>query len=58
MVAVIGDSGNAAPIGLHAGAGFTRAGMQPAVGLKHGRWVDSALMTRPLGQGADTSPYS
>ncbi len=56
MVAVIGDSGNAASIGLHARAGFAHAGMLPAVGWKHGRWVDSVLMTRPLGEGAGTAP--
>ena len=56
MVAVIGDSANAASIGLHARAGFARAGLIPAVGWKHGRWVDSVLMTRPLGAGASTPP--
>jgi phosphinothricin acetyltransferase len=56
MVAVIGDSANAASIGLHARAGFARAGLLPAVGWKHGRWVDSVLMTRPLGAGAATPP--
>ncbi|MEO3474877.1 N-acetyltransferase family protein [Roseomonas sp. CAU 1739] len=56
MVAVIGDSANAPSIGLHAAAGFTHAGMLPAIGWKHGRWVDSVLMTRPLGEGATTDP--
>ena len=56
IVAVIGDSGNAASIVLHARAGFRHAGMIPAVGWKHGRWVDSVLMTRPLGEGAATPP--
>ncbi|WP_198373127.1 GNAT family N-acetyltransferase [Roseomonas rosulenta] len=56
MVAVIGDSANTPSIGLHARAGFTRAGLLPAVGWKHGRWVDSVLMTRPLGEGAATPP--
>lgn len=56
MVAVIGDSGNVASIGLHGRAGFAPAGMLPAVGWKHGRWVDSVLMTRPLGEGAGTAP--
>jgi L-amino acid N-acyltransferase YncA len=56
MVAVIGDSANAASIGLHERAGFTRAGLLPAIGWKHGRWVDSVLMTRPLGAGATTPP--
>jgi phosphinothricin acetyltransferase len=52
MVAVIGDSANAPSIGLHAACGFRQAGLLPAVGWKHGRWVDSVLMTRPLGPGA------
>lgn len=56
MVAVIGDSANAPSIGLHAKAGFARAGMLPAVGWKHGRWVDSVLMTRALGAGAGSPP--
>jgi L-amino acid N-acyltransferase YncA len=56
MVAVIGDAANAASIGLHAAAGFAHAGHLPAVGWKHGRWVDSILMTRALGRGADTAP--
>jgi phosphinothricin acetyltransferase len=56
MVAVIGDSANHASIGLHAAHGFTRAGLLPAVGWKHGRWVDSVLMTRPLGDGATAPP--
>jgi phosphinothricin acetyltransferase len=56
MVAVIGDSANAPSIRLHARAGFARAGLLPAVGWKHGRWVDSVLMTRPLGPGAAAPP--
>ena len=56
MVAVIGDSGNAPSIGLHRAHGFTHAGTLPAIGWKHGRWVDSVLMTRALGAGATTPP--
>jgi len=56
MVAVIGDSGNTPSIRLHERCGFRRAGLLPAIGWKHGRWVDSVLMTRPLGEGATTSP--
>ncbi|HYH39807.1 MAG TPA: GNAT family N-acetyltransferase [Azospirillum sp.] len=56
LVAVIGDSGNAGSIGLHAALGFTHAGLLPAVGFKHGRWVDSVLMQRPLGEGGRTLP--
>ena len=52
MIAVIGDSANAASIGLHAALGFARAGLLSAVGFKHGRWVDSVIMQRPLSSGA------
>lgn len=56
MIAVIGDSANAASIGLHRAMGFQPAGVLPATGWKHGRWVDTVLMTRPLGEGATTPP--
>jgi phosphinothricin acetyltransferase len=56
MVAVIGDSANAASIGLHAACGFERVGLLPGVGFKFGRWVDSVLMQRALGAGAGTLP--
>jgi L-amino acid N-acyltransferase YncA len=48
MVAVIGDSHNAASIGLHARLGFRPIGTLRAVGFKFGRWVDSVLMQREL----------
>ncbi|WP_454018404.1 N-acetyltransferase family protein [Azospirillum sp. Marseille-Q6669] len=55
MIAVIGDSENASSIGLHRSLGFEPAGLLKAVGFKFGRWVDSVLMQRPLGNG-DASP--
>jgi len=56
LVAVIGDSGNAASIGLHASLGFVRAGNLRSVGFKLGRWVDSVLMQLPLGAGDGARP--
>lgn len=56
MVAVIGDSANAASIGLHAALGFAMIGTAPAVGWKHGRWLDQVLMQRALGDGAASPP--
>jgi L-amino acid N-acyltransferase YncA len=56
MIAVIGDSGNFGSIGLHERMGFRRVGLLPAVGFKHGRWVDSVLMQRELGEGAAAPP--
>ncbi len=57
MIAVIGDSRQAASIGLHRSAGFTFVGTIHSVGFKHGRWLDSVLMQRALGSG-DTAPPS
>jgi L-amino acid N-acyltransferase YncA len=56
LIAVIGDSANAGSIALHARAGFSLVGTQRAVGFKHGRWVDTVEMQRPLGAGDGTLP--
>jgi phosphinothricin acetyltransferase len=56
MVAVIGDSQNSPSIGLHDRLGFVRAGVIRAAGFKHGRWVDSVIMQRALGEGDSTLP--
>ncbi|MGE5501656.1 MAG: N-acetyltransferase family protein, partial [Ignavibacteriales bacterium] len=58
IMAVIGDSDNAGSIGLHRSLGFEIKGVMPAVGFKHGRWVDIVFMQRPLNGGADTLPDS
>ncbi len=52
MIAVIGDSGNAASIGLHTALGFEHSGIGRSVGFKHGRWVDIVWMQRALNGGA------
>jgi phosphinothricin acetyltransferase len=49
MIAVIGDSANAASIALHERSGFRRVGTLERVGFKFERWVDSVLMQRELG---------
>lgn len=56
MIAVIGDSGQIASIALHRAAGFQMVGTFAAVGFKFGRWLDTVLMQRPLGEGAATLP--
>lgn len=56
MIAIIGDSANAASIGLHRALGFAPIGTFPAVGFKFGRWVDSVLMQRALGDGRASLP--
>ncbi|MEM7424635.1 MAG: N-acetyltransferase family protein [Pseudomonadota bacterium] len=56
MIAVIGDSGNAGSIGLHEALGFHHVGIVRSVGFKHGRWVDTVMMQRALGEGDHTLP--
>ena len=56
MVAVIGDSAQAPSIRLHAACGFEMVGTLANIGFKFGRWLDSVLMQRPLGEGAATPP--
>jgi phosphinothricin acetyltransferase len=56
MIAIIGDSGHSASIGLHRAMGFTFSGTIHAVGFKHGRWLDSVIMQRTLGPGDTTPP--
>jgi L-amino acid N-acyltransferase YncA len=48
MLAVIGDSANAASIGLHSALGFERVGIFKNIGFKFSRWVDVVLMQRAL----------
>ena len=52
MIAVIGDSAQAASIGLHVALGFRHVGTLQSVGFKFGRWLDTVLMQRALGSGA------
>ena len=56
MIAVIGDSANAGSISVHTKTGFQKIGTHPNVGLKFGRWLDTVMMQRALGEGATTVP--
>jgi len=56
MIAVIGDSANAGSIGVHTKCGFQMIGTHPNVGFKFGRWLDTVMMQRALGDGGDTVP--
>jgi L-amino acid N-acyltransferase YncA len=56
MIAVIGDSANAGSIGVHTKCGFQMIGTHPNVGFKFGRWLDTVMMQRALGEGATTLP--
>ena len=56
MIAVIGDSANAGSVGVHTRCGFQMIGTHPDVGFKFGRWLDTVMMQRALGEGATTLP--
>ncbi|ABD85776.1 GNAT family N-acetyltransferase [Rhodopseudomonas palustris] len=56
MIAVIGGSDNLGSIALHGRTGFQMIGVHPSVGFKFGRWLDSVLMQRMLGEGDATTP--
>ncbi len=56
MIAVIGDSANAGSIAVHRKAGFAMIGTHPHVGLKFGRWLDTVMMQRAIGEGAESLP--
>jgi L-amino acid N-acyltransferase YncA len=56
MVAIIGDSAHAASIRLHERAGFRLVGTLEHVGWKFGRWLDTVIMQRSLGEGVASAP--
>lgn len=56
MIAVIGDSNQAASIGVHRACGFSAAGNLRSIGWKFGRWLDTPLMQLALGPGATRAP--
>jgi phosphinothricin acetyltransferase len=56
MIAVIGDSNQAASIALHKACGFEPVGTLKNIGYKFDRWLDTPLMQRALGPGATTKP--
>jgi L-amino acid N-acyltransferase YncA len=57
MVALIGDSGNAASVALHRSMGFRDVGTLRSTGFKFGHWIDAVVMQRALGAG-DAEPAS
>jgi len=57
MLAVIGDSPNQpGSVRLHEACGFRVVGQLPGIGYKFGRWVDTLLMQRDLGDGMRSNP--
>lgn len=56
MIGVIGGADHLASIRLHKSLGFEHVGRLPATGFKHGKWLDSILMQRALGDGDGSAP--
>jgi len=56
MMAVIGPPQDGPSVRFHERLGFETVGVLPASGRKHGRWLDTILMQRALGDGAATPP--
>ncbi|MEH0835360.1 N-acetyltransferase family protein [Pectobacterium cacticida] len=56
LVAVIGNSENLGSIALHRSLGFELTGTLKSVGFKHGRWVDTVIMQKTIGDGDMTLP--
>ena len=56
MVAVIGDEDSHGSIGLHQSLGFEPVGILKGIGYKHGRWLSTVLMQRPLGRSTGAPP--
>jgi L-amino acid N-acyltransferase YncA len=56
LIAVIGDSGNAGSIGVHAATGFQHVGVVSGCGWKFERWLDIVMMEKALGLGQSQPP--
>ncbi|MET0746669.1 MAG: N-acetyltransferase family protein [Rhizobium sp.] len=55
MVAVIGGA-HPASVALHRAAGFAETGLLIGTGYKHGKWLDTMLMQKALGDGNTSHP--
>lgn len=55
MVAVIGGA-SPASIAVHSSCGFQHGGIMKATGFKLGQWLDTVIMQKELGGGAQTAP--
>ncbi|KPF42868.1 N-acetyltransferase family protein [Rhizobium sp. G187] len=55
MVGVVGGASDAS-VAVHRSCGFTLAGRLDGTGFKHGLWLDTIFMQRPLGEGNTTKP--
>lgn len=55
MVAVVGGASEAS-VAVHRSCGFSLAGRLDGTGFKHGIWLDTIFMQRPLGEAQTTKP--
>jgi phosphinothricin acetyltransferase len=58
LIAVIGDSANAASIGVHRASGFAHVGTLKSCGWKFDRWLDVVMMDKALGWGDRCAPQT
>lgn len=58
LIAVIGDSANAASIGVHHSVGFDHVGTLKSCGWKFDRWLDVVMMDKALGWGDTCAPQT
>jgi phosphinothricin acetyltransferase len=58
LIAVIGDSNNAASVGVHRSAGFNDVGILKSCGWKFDQWLDVVMMEKTLGLGDKTPPQT
>lgn len=56
VVALTSSGEGTGSVAVHERLGFRTVGRLESVGLKHGEWIDTLLMQRPLGIGNSTIP--
>lgn len=57
MIALIaGAAENPSSVGLHDQLGFRQVGVIEGSAFKHGRWIETVLMQRALGEGKASAP--
>lgn len=57
VVALTSSGEGAGSVAVHERLGFRTVGRLESVGLKHGEWIDTLLMQRPLGVGNASIPH-
>ena len=57
MIALMADE-NSASVRLHEKLGFRQVGLIEGLVFKEGRWIDTVIMQRALGEGRSSSPPS